>query len=311
MRVLVTGASGFLGGYLLAALRTGGHHAIALTSPRMPGEHPVELTDAEAVTRVLREAEADVAIHLAARAKPAGIEGVRALMTNNVDAALNILEGVRQVVPRTRVIIASSSAVYGAVPRERNPVRETEPIRPVLPYGASKAAIEALASLYRTQGLKVSVVRSFNIIGPGQSAAFAVARFAQQIATTETGTKSALISTGPLGAVRDFLDVRDAVEAYVSLVESSKPDGIYNLCSGIPRGMREVLDALMDVAGLRVRVQEEPSLSSGGPADVPYQCGSPAMLTEAIGWQPKIDFTQTLQDILDYWRKLAKEVRKA
>src|SRR5205823_6118079 len=117
---------------------------------------------------------------------------------DNLATTTNVLEAVRLSAPQARVIIAISSAVYGAVPRERNPILESEPPAPTLPYGASKAALEAVASVYAAKGLNVVIVRSFNLVGPGQDSSFAIASFGRQIALIKACRVEPVIETGPL-----------------------------------------------------------------------------------------------------------------
>ena len=211
LRVLVTGAGGFVGGHLRPALELRGHEVVSLFSPRRATSEQlaVDLTDPEAVVRALADARPDAVVHLAARARPAGLESIQTLLDNNVRAAHNVLEAVRSVAPRARAIIVSSSAVYGAVPRKRNPVVEEEPLRPLLPYGASKAAVEALTSVYAAHGLDVVTVRPFNLLGPGQGAEFVTGRFAQQIVEIAAGRAEPVIETGALEPVRDFIQHND------------------------------------------------------------------------------------------------------
>jgi len=308
LRVLVTGAGGFVGGHLRPALERRGHAVVPVFSPggATGGGLAVDLADADSARRTLADALPDAVVHLAARARPSGLESIQPLMDNNVRAAHNVLEAVRCLAPRARVIVVSSSAVYGAVPADRNPIIEREPLRPLLPYGASKAAVEALASVYAAHGLDVVLVRPFNLLGPGQGSEFVAGRFAQQIVQIAVGRAEPVIETGPLAPVRDFTDVRDAARAYVALLEGQPGRGPFNVCSGVPRSVGAVLGEMMDVAGVKATIRQRPGAGTPTGLDVPYQCGSRVAIGKAVGWEPEIQWRDTLGEMLADWRTRAR-----
>lgn len=308
LRVLVTGAGGFVGGHLRSALERQGHGVVPVFSARgATGEGlAVDLADADLARRTVADARPDAVVHLAARARPSGLESIEALMDNNVRAAHNVLEAVRCLAPRAKVIVVSSSAVYGAVPAERNPIVEEEPLRPLLPYGASKAAVEAVASVYAAHGLDVVLVRPFNLLGPGQGAEFVAGRFAQQVVQIAAGRAEPVIETGPLAPVRDFTDVRDAVRAYVSMLEGRPGYGPFNVCSGVPRSVGDVLREMMALAAVSATVRQRPGAGTPPGLDVPYQCGSRAAIGKRVGWEPAIAWRDTLGEMLADWRTRAR-----
>jgi GDP-4-dehydro-6-deoxy-D-mannose reductase len=196
--------------------------------------------------------------------------------------------------------------VYGAVPAERNPVVEEEPLRPLLPYGASKAAVEAVASVYAAHGLDVITARPFNLLGPGQGADFVAGRFAQQIVQIAARRAEPAIETGPLEPVRDFTDVRDAVRAYVALLEGGAGRGPFNVCSGVPCSVGDMLREMMALAAVNATVRERPGAGTPPGLDVPYQCGSRAAIAKAVGWEPEVAWRETLLDMLTDWRTRAR-----
>jgi len=308
LRVLVTGAGGFVGGHLRSALERRGHEVVPVFSPRHARSERLafDLADADAAARAVAEARPDAVIHLAARARPAGLESVQALLDNNVRAAHGVLEAVRCLAPRARTIIVSSSAVYGAVPAERNPVVEEEPLRPLLPYGASKVAVEAVASVYAAHGLEIVTVRPFNLLGPAQGAEFVAGRFAQQIVQIAAGRAEPVIETGPLEPVRDFTDVRDAVRGYVALLEGPTLRGPLNICSGIPRSVGDMLREMVALADVNAEIRQWPGAGTAPGLDVPYQCGSRAAIAKAVGWEPEVAWRETLLDMLTDWRTRAR-----
>ena len=168
------------------------------------------------------------------------------------------------------------------------------------PYGASKAAMEMLCGQYvRGRGLRVAVVRVFNLIGPGQSPRFVAAGFARRIAEAERGGAAVELALGNSAALRDFGDVRDGARA---LVELSRQEltGTYNLCTGKGRTVAQLVEALTGQARVPVTLRREPGLER--PADPPALVGDPRLLREATGFAPRVPFAQTLEDLLDEWR---------
>jgi len=304
VRVLLTGAGGFVGPHVTRALEAAGHAVVRLVGPKASAQEatPVDLTDARATLEAVRTIRPEAVVHLAARARPGGAEHLQTLLDNNARCAGNVLAACHSAMPRARIVLVSSSAVYGQVPKERNPIGELEALQPVLPYGVSKVAVEAIGSTYRALGLDIVTVRPFNLAGPGQAPGFIPASFARQIVALESGPAGRVVEAGSLEAVRDLTDVRDAARAFALLLEGRPGPGPYNVCSGTPRRVGDVLMALLTLAGLDVEVRTgvdamlEPSL------DIPYQCGDARAVAAAVGWRPEIPWEQTLRDTLWDWR---------
>src|SRR5437773_7053338 len=178
MKILVTGAAGFVGRHLCGHLETGGHEVIALDSPRGGGARVLDLRDERRVRVLLDDVRPDAVAHLAARTRPGATADMVSLIQDNVAMAFAVLEGALATASNPRVLIVSSSAVYGAVDRARAPIVESEPLRPVLPYGAATVSVEALAALYSAKGLDVLIARPVNLAGSGQSPGTTAAAFA-------------------------------------------------------------------------------------------------------------------------------------
>jgi GDP-4-dehydro-6-deoxy-D-mannose reductase len=225
----------------------------------------------------------------AANADPIGTYRVNALGT------AQLLEAVRALAPGARVVVAGSADVYGMQPRSAYPLRESVASNPASPYAASKVAAEAFAlAAAHTYGLDVVVTRAFNHIGPGQDARFVVASFARQLAAIAAGGPP-LLAVGNLEAQRDFLDVRDVVDAYVALAEARTPSGVYNIARGEAVAIKEILRRLITIARVPVEVREDPERMR--PADIPLMLGDAAKLREATGWTPKVALERSLRDI--------------
>jgi GDP-4-dehydro-6-deoxy-D-mannose reductase len=300
VRVVVTGASGFVGRHACATLAEQGHEIVRVSSLRGGGDHRVDLSDGSAVESLLAHSQPDAVVHLAGRMHPSGHEHLRELLEQNAIPAWTLLETVRRCRLAARIVVVSSSAVYGYVASDRNPVVEDQSLRPSLPYGVAKLAVEAIASSYARAGLDLVVLRPFNLAGPGQSQDFVPASFAAQLALVEAG-RAFGIRVGRLDRWRDFTDVRDLARAIALLLPGAAGFGPYNVCTGEARSIRDVLKDLLDVAGAsETQIEEKPE--GPGLLDIPYQCGSAVAIRAAVNWSPQIDWRHTLRDTVTDWR---------
>jgi len=302
MRVLVTGARGFVGRHLTAALRARGHEVLATDHAAHEDALAVDVTDPLAVLGALELAQPDAVAHLAAQASvPDSLADPGGTFAVNARGTLNVLDAARVLgehSTRPRVLVVSSADVYGAQPPAAYPLRETTAPLPRNPYAASKVAAEALALAYaRSYRVDAVVARAFNHTGPGQDERFAIPAFAAQLARVEAGLERTIL-VGNLDASRDILDVRDVCAAYVLLLEGRGEAGeIYNVCSGTATTMREVLRRLIEIARVPVEVREDPARMR--PADVPVSVGDATKLREATGWTPGIPLTAVLRAVYD------------
>jgi GDP-4-dehydro-6-deoxy-D-mannose reductase len=294
--VLVTGGSGFAGRHLVEACRAAGDEVA--TAERAGG---VDLLDAEATRAAVAAAAPGVVYHLAARAHvgeswrdPGGT------LLDNVAMTLNLLEAVRAEAPEAAVVVASSSEIYG--PPARLPVDESAPLRPQNPYAVSKASADLLAGFQAdAHGLRVIRARAFNHSGPGQEPTYAIASFARQAAVAaEAGATVLRIVTGNPDTRRDYTDVRDVVRAYRLLAERAEP-GAYNVCSGVSRSARELIEGLAAAAGMELEHVVDPELVR--PNEVMELRGSADALRAATGWEPEIALERTLADTVAWWRQ--------
>jgi GDP-4-dehydro-6-deoxy-D-mannose reductase len=309
VRVLVTGANGFVGRHLSAALRARGHEVVpADRAVHEEGGVAVDVTDALAVRAAFDLARPDAVAHLAAQAAvPASLRDPGETFAINAGGTLHVLDAARALAEegvRARVLVVSSADVYGAQPREAYPLRETAPPLPRNPYAASKAAAEALALAYaHSFAVDAVVTRAFNHVGPGQDERFAVAAFAHQLARAAAGGEPRVL-VGNLDATRDVLDVRDVCEAYALLLEGAGERGeIYNVASGAGTPMREILRRLIEIARVPVEVREDPERMR--PADVPVSVGDPSKLRAATGWAPRVPLAAALRAVYDDARACA------
>ena len=291
-RVLLTGAGGFVGGHLSAALGA----AVA------PLE--ADVLDRDAVAETVRRERPRAVVHLAAQSS-VGSSWADPVdtWTVNVVGTVNVLEAVAAEQPSARVLFASTGEVYGN--GARIPTPEGEPVAPVSPYAASKAAAEiGCGQAARGVGLDVVITRAFNQEGPGRDERFAVGSWAQQIARLEAEGGGTLL-VGDLSAERDLTDVRDVCGAYQLLLDPDVPAGTYNIASGSAVSMQEVLELLVGLAAVPIAVAEDPTRLR--PAEIPRLAGDASKLRAATGWEPRIPLEQTLRDTLEHARRTVPE----
>jgi len=294
MRVLVTGSTGFVGGWMTRALSEAGHELLS------PGR--VDVTDAAAVADTLRELAPDAVVHLAAVAfaPDAGSDPARAFGVT-VGGTINVLEAVRALNPTPAVLISGSSEVYGSPEPAELPLTERSPLAPQTPYALSKAAQEGIGLAYAARhGLRLVVTRSFNHVGPGQRGVFVVPALASRVRAVAAG-EAEDIPVGNLDVRRDLTDVRDVVAAYAALLaglsDGRVPAGgvCLNVCSGRSVAIRFVLEELCRLAGVEARIRVEPSLVRS--ADPPEIRGDASEIARLIGWRPRISLDRTLADV--------------
>jgi GDP-4-dehydro-6-deoxy-D-mannose reductase len=288
VRIWITGAAGFVGRRLSAALTAAGHTVIGV-------DRDVEITEAAAVAQSLAAARADAIVHLAALSSSAG-----ALRAPEVAARVNycgtraVLEAARRHAPAARVLLVTSGEVYGNGGAGTAPFRESDPLAPLTPYARSKACADLLGAHYADRGLDVVRVRPFNHTGPGQSPDFVAPAFARQVAAVAAGRGEARLAVGNLASVRDFLDADDVIDAYQRLLDRRAPAGAYNVASGVGYRIGELLDMLIAIAGIRCEIVVDPARVR--PTD--SAVGDAGRLRAATGWEPRIPLRETLSRLL-------------
>jgi len=302
---LVTGSHGFAGTHLRNLLREEEWSVAGLDRVQTGatgGEEyfAADLTDGEAVRRVIAAFAPDVVFHLAGVRGGGAAQSFAEAIAVNVLGTVNLFAALRERGRPVRVVNVGSSAQYGAVPPEENPVAETASLRAESVYGWSKAAAEAVALAHQgVCGIDVVAARAFNHSGPGEPPHLVASAFARQIAAVEAGAEP-VIRVGNLDSVRDITDVRDIVRGYLALAEKGKPGRVYNLCSG--RGVRiaDLLRMLLDKTSASIEVRPDPARQR--PADLPLQVGDFGLARHDLDWSPRIPLEVTLADLLADWR---------
>ncbi len=303
MTVLLTGALGFAGQHFTVAARAAGFDVVTSSADGEDADLACDVSDPVSVTRAVAEARPDAIVNMAGQASVAASwREPRRTFELNAVAVLNLLEAIVAGAPGCYLLCLSSAEVYGAPEPDSLPLTEEAPIRPLSPYGSSKAAMEVLVAQYaRSHAVRAGVVRAFNQIGPGQSQEFVASSFSRQIAEAELrGGDRFEMTVGNVSARRDFTDIRDSAQAYVSMVEK-RLTGTYNLCSGRALKIEELIERMGSCSRLAVEIEVDPALVRQ--SDPQLVVGSSRRLHDEVGWQPRIPIAQTASDILDWWRE--------
>jgi GDP-4-dehydro-6-deoxy-D-mannose reductase len=302
-RVLVTGANGFVGGYLCPHLAQNGYEVscgVSGSPVQSFASRDFNLSDAASVDALVQwAAKPDIIVHLAAIAYiPEAAKSPAGVMDINLLGTIRVLEAVRNHTPGTRVLFVGSGDAYGRP--ERLPMTEDQPLRPVNPYAISKAAADHYCAYAAAAGLNIVRARPFNHGGAGQSDGVVLSSFAKQIAEMEAGTRPPVLHVGTLETIRDFSHVSDVVRAYRLLIERGKTGEAYNVCSGTSHRIQDLLDALLGMTKVRVEVRLDRERLR--PVDIPEVRATHEKLTAETGWQPEIPAQKLVGELLDYWR---------
>jgi len=253
-RIVVTGARGFIGNWLLQSLAAAGR-ATAVIGVSRTASRSVDLRASNEVDALISEARPSVLFHLAGVIDSQDLDE---LYASNVVSTRLLLESVMRYAPDCRVVVPGSAAEYGRVPESELPVSELRAPNPVVPYGLAKVWQSATAAYFAERGANVVVARLFNLVGEGVSTRLSIGAFAEQLRKIKRGEQEPRIVVGDLTPRRDFIDVVDATSALVALASISEK-GTYNVCRGSSISMHEVLDIMVRESGLEVEVVVDPA----------------------------------------------------
>ena len=315
MRLLITGITGFVGSHMAEYALTQGAEVFGSARWRSRTENiehlrgKVRLIECDlrdvASARGLLEAVAPThVIHLAAQSfVGTSWHTPGETLATNINAQLNLLEGMRALKLSPRFLAIGTSEEYGLVYPDELPIRETNPLRPLSPYAVSKVTQDMMGYQYfKSYGLPIIRTRAFNHEGPRRGEVFVTSNFAKQVAEIEAGLRAPIMFVGDLKPTRDYSDVRDIVRGYWALLDRGEPGEVYNLCSGRPWAIQQVLDFLLGQSRNKgISVETDPARLR--PSDVMVLDGDPSKIRNATGWAVEIPFEQTLRDLLAYWRQ--------
>lgn len=311
--IVITGGAGFVGRWLRDALQVRQPDVDVISwsarEPGTSGEPPmnsltIDITDPRAVNEAICAYLPRTIVHLAGITSIAEVQKDQTkAWAVNVGGTRILGEAVLSHVPSCRFIYVSSSEVYGrSFQASSHAVNENAALLPLNAYAESKAAAERSVRKLMDLGLQGLCFRPFNHTGPAQDERFVIPSFAAQIARIEGGQQKPVISVGNLESARDFLDVRDVVQAYVKAIvlQDLPPSRVFNLASGVPRTIADALQQLLALTDVRIEVKADPGRMR--PSDIPVAFGDASRARDELQWEPQIPWAQTLRDILETFR---------
>lgn len=305
MKAFITGACGFVGKHLINHIQQNTNWSLAGT--KLPQETPygeiklydIDITDFFETEYMIKTESPDYIFHLAGQSSVAlSWEKPNLTVDANINGTINILESMRKNNLKSRVLLVSSAEEYG---KQENPIiRESVSPAPTNIYALTKMCMTILGKIYsETYGLDIVTARPFNHIGPGQSPIFVVSDFCRQAILIEKNKQINVIKTGNLSAKRDFSDVRDIVEAYVTLIKQGKKGEIYNIGSGKSISINNILELIISKSKNEIKIETDPSKMR--PSDIPDIMADITKI--ATLWNPKIKLEQSIEDTLNFWRE--------
>lgn len=311
MNALIIGAAGFVSGYLSKHLTE--DLGWNVTATKMKHEElnipdvnivSLDILNKQEIIALLFDIKPDCIFHLAAQSSVSVAWKNPALTVDvNIKGSLNVLDAVRELFYKPRILLIGSGEEYGHVRPEDIPIREETLLRPGNLYAATKACQNMIGKIYTdAYDMNIMMVRAFNHIGPNQAPLFVVSDFCKQVVEIERGLQEPVIHVGNLSVFRDFTDVRDVVRAYSAIILQGKRGETYNVGSGKAMEIREMLETILSFSTASITIETDPAKLR--PVDVPIIEADTSKLYNLTGWKPLIPFQQTVQETLNYWRNL-------
>lgn len=298
-RLFVTGDRGFVGQALKKLVINGSVQGWQW----LEAAEPIDVTQYDELSSVLRRLQPDAVIHLAALTfVPDSFKEPRRTFEVNFLGTLNLLTALHGLNFKGRLLFVGTGDVYGRVPEELFPITENTLLKPRNPYAVSKLAAEALAYQWsQTHGMDIVLVRPFNHIGPGQHDSFVIPALARQVIEIKLKRRAPEIVAGDLEVTRDFTDVRDVARAYCAVLEQGESGEVYNICSGQEYVIHELLKKMLRLADVTVDLRADPAKLR--PSEQRRIVASAEKLRGKTGWRPRIAIEESLADVLNYWEE--------
>lgn len=315
--ILITGISGFAGSYLA-------EHLVGEKNFNVSGTYlnkdslsnlnqvkgkitlkQIDLLDKDAILDLIKNIKPVRVFHLAALSSPFySFANPAEVITNNINAQINLLEALRKTnLSETRILIVSSADIYGMADKKQLPIAEKCELKPASPYSVSKLSQDFLGlSYFLSYGMKIIRVRPFNHIGPRQSSGFVISSICKKIAEIEKGKIEPVLHVGNIEARRDFTDVRDMIKAYSLIISKGKIGDVYNIGSDRSYRISDLLDKLISFSGKKIVIRVDPKLLRS--SDPPSLLADSRKIRELTLWKPEIPIEKSLKDTLDYWRNI-------
>ncbi|MBS1553081.1 MAG: GDP-mannose 4,6-dehydratase [Bacteroidetes bacterium] len=313
-RCIVTGVSGFVGKNYLGYLNENAFKSeilgIDVKTPEIKNEdyehlkinfEKADLKDKDRLCKLIYNFRPDFIIHLASYSSVSGSwKNPNTSFLNNVNIFLNLIESVRMIGNKCRILSVGSSEEYGFVKIEDLPLKESNQLNPSSPFGVARVTQELLSRIYAdVYGLDIVITRSFNHIGPGQNENFAVASFAKQLVDARKNQLNEFVSAGDVTIVRDFIDVRDVVRAYHKLLLNGKKGEVYNVCSGYGVSLKNIIQMICEILEISIPIRNDLKLKR--PKDNPVIIGSNEKIKKETDWTTEFSLERSLQDVVKYY----------
>lgn len=313
-RYIITGVSGFVGKNFIKYLNANIRQSEILGIDIRPFDiHPEnyehlkfkfersDLKDKDTLCKLIYNFRPDFILHLASYSSVAGSwKSPNTSFLNNVNIFLNLIESVRMIGLKCRILSVGSSKEYGSVKIEDLPLKESNQLNPSSPFGVARVTQELLSRLYAdVYGLDIVITRSFNHIGPGQNENYAVASFAKQLVEVRKNKLNEFLSAGDVSIVRDFIDVRDVVCIYHKLLLNGKKGEIYNVCSGYGVSLRNIIQMICEILEVNISIKQDLKLKR--PKDNPVIIGCNEKIKREINWTNEFSLERSLKDVVQYY----------
>ena len=307
-KALITGANGFVGKYLLEKLLRENFEVFGTVldgdlyeDNRIVMEH-LDLTDALETQRIIEKIQPDVVYHLASQSS-VKLSWDKPQLTFNVNVigTINLLESIRYIVPNTKILLIGSSEEYGSVFKNNPSPKEDEKCIPENIYAITKSTQNYLGNMYhKAYGIDIVITRSFNHVGPGQSPQFVISDFCKQVAEIEFNNHEPIINVGNLESCRDFLDVKDVVDAYYELSVSGVAGQTYNVGSGKSYKIKDLLQIITNMSDIEIKINVDKNKFR--PIEIQETCADISKIKQDTNWYPKYKMEETILNTLNYWR---------